>query len=680
MSTSQLTRALVVFVLWLSGCASSPDHAEPRGDPRLDWWRDARFGLFIHWGLYAVPAGQWKDETNHGEWIMTTAKIPVEQYETFRERFDPVKFDADAWVRTAKDAGMKYIVITSKHHDGFCLFDSKYTDYDVMSTPFKRDILKELSDACRKHGLAMCWYHSIMDWHHPDYLPRRDSESRSAADASFPRYVEHLKDQVTELLTNYGPIGVMWFDGEWEPSWTNEYGQELYDLCRRLQPDVIVNNRVSTGRGGMAGMTAEGDFPGDFGTPEQEIPAQGIPGVDWETCMTMNEHWGYNALDTQWKSSTELVRNLIDIASKGGNFLLNVGPTAEGEFPPACVERLRDMGAWLETNGEAIYGTSASPFASLPWGRCTMRPHGDTTTLYLHVFDWPADGRLEIGGLGNEIERAFLLVQRDRDLPIMEEGGTIVVQMPREMPDGVATVLALEIEGAPIVFEAPRIVSQSSTFVERLPVALATRSKELEVRYTLDGSEPSASSKPYRAPIELSTTTTVRARSFYDGRPVSATTAETFERVQPHVGATTQGLQPGLVCEHFEGEWTAMPNFQRLVSVATTVERDLDLGATPREERAGRRYRGFITVPDEDLYLFGLKSDDGARLWIDGELVVDNDGLHTTALKSGAIALGSGAHAISVEYFNRTGGAELGLAWGRLGEKMQPVPAHAFGR
>jgi alpha-L-fucosidase len=667
--------ALALAALF-SACATTAP--ADRGDPRLDWWREARFGLFIHWGLYAVPAGQWKDETNHGEWIMTTAEIPVEEYETFRERFDPVEFDADLWVRTAKDAGMKYIVITSKHHDGFSLFDSKYTDYDVMSTPFERDILKELSDACRKHGLAMCWYHSIMDWHHPDYLPRRGWETRSAADASFPRYFEHLKSQVTELLTNYGPIGVMWFDGEWEPSWTNEYGQELYDLCRRLQPDVIVKNRVSTGRGGMVGTTAEGDFPGDFGTPEQEIPAQGMPGVDWETCMTMNDHWGYNSLDTNWKSSTELTRNLIDIASKGGNFLLNVGPTAEGEFPAACVERLRDMGAWLAANGEAIYGTSASPFASLPFGRCTMRRQGERTTLYLHIYDWPAEGRLEFGGLGNRVERAYLLVQPDRELPIIAEEASIVVQMPRTAPDAVASVLALEIEGAPIVFEAPRIVSQSPTFVERLPVTLATGSKELEIRYTLDGSDPSVRSKPYRAPIELSTTTTVRARAFFDDKPVSAITAETFERVTPRAGAKTEGLAPGLVCEHFEGEWSVLPNFRRLVSVATTVERDLDLGPAPHEERAGRRYRGFVTVPDEDLYLFALKSDDGASLWIDGELVVDNDGLHVTTEKTGSAALAPGAHAITVEYFNRTGGAELGLSWGRLGQSMQRVPASAL--
>ncbi|MCA8967931.1 MAG: alpha-L-fucosidase, partial [Planctomycetes bacterium] len=199
-----------------------------------------------------------------------------------------------------------YIVITAKHHDGFCLFDSAHTDFDVMSTPFGRDIIRELADAARAEGLQIGFYYSIMDWHHPDYLPRRGWEEadRPAGDADFERYEDYLHAQVTELLTNYGPIGVMWFDGEWESTWSEARGRDLYALCRRLQPDVIVNNRVGAGREGMAGLTRQGAFAGDFGTPEQEVPATGIPGVDWESCMTMNDHWGYNAFDTRWKSAT----------------------------------------------------------------------------------------------------------------------------------------------------------------------------------------------------------------------------------------------------------------------------------------------------------------------------------------------------------------------------------------
>jgi len=271
-------------------------------DARMKWWRDARFGMFIHWGLYAIPAGEWNSKKNHGEWIRTTAQIPLEEYDKFVQQFNPVKFNAEDWVKMAKDAGMKYIVITSKHHDGFNLFNSNETDFDVMSTPFHRDILKELSDACHKYGMKMCWYHSIMDWHHPDYLPRRDWEkNRSAVGADYKRFFEYLKAELKELLTNYGEIGVLWFDGEWESTWNSKYGIELYNYVRSLQPNIIINNRVGVGRNDMEGSTKEGEFGGDFGTPEQQIPATGLPGVDWETCMTMNDHWGYNKYDKNFK-------------------------------------------------------------------------------------------------------------------------------------------------------------------------------------------------------------------------------------------------------------------------------------------------------------------------------------------------------------------------------------------
>lgn len=329
-------------------------------DNRMAWWREARFGMFIHWGLYAIPAGEWKGETRHAEWILHTAQIPVREYEKFASRFNPVKFNAKKWVKIAKDAGMKYIVITSKHHDGFCLFDSKLTDYDVMDvTPFKRDILKELADECHRQNLKICWYHSIMDWHNPDYLPRRKWEKHSTEGADYSRYIDYMKGQVKELVTNYGEIGVLWFDGEWESTWDQKKGYELFRYVRSLQPNIIINNRVGKGRAGMAGTFDPEMAPGDFGTPEQEIPATGL-GYDWETCMTMNDHWGYNKNDHNWKSKEDLIRKLVDITSKGGNFLLNVGPTAEGLFPQPSIERLAAIGKWMKINGESIYGTSAS--------------------------------------------------------------------------------------------------------------------------------------------------------------------------------------------------------------------------------------------------------------------------------------------------------------------------------
>jgi alpha-L-fucosidase len=252
-----------------SAVAALPGETKQEIDQRMAWWREAKFGMFIHWGLYAVPAGEWQGKRmpGAGEWIMEQGHIPREEYAPLQKQFNPVKFDARQWVAIAKAAGMKYIVITSKHHDGFCLFDSKLTDYDVMGTPFGRDVLKELADECHKQGIQICWYHSIMDWYQPD-----------AKGKNFPKYAEHLRGQLKELLTNYGRIGVLWFDGEWINEWTEQQGRDLEKYIRGLQPELIVNNRVGKRK----------RSPGDFGTPEQEIPATGTPGWDWETCMTMN--------------------------------------------------------------------------------------------------------------------------------------------------------------------------------------------------------------------------------------------------------------------------------------------------------------------------------------------------------------------------------------------------------
>ncbi|MCK4873398.1 MAG: alpha-L-fucosidase [Phycisphaerales bacterium] len=645
---------------------------------RMEWWREARFGMFIHWGLYAIPAGEWKGQTNHAEWILTTAQIPVDEYEQFASQFNPVNFDANAWVKLAKEAGAKYIVITSKHHDGFCLFDSKHTDFDVMSTPFRRDILKELADACRREGIRICWYHSIMDWRHPDYLPRRGWEDRPADDADYERYVTHLHKQVRELLTNYGDIGVMWFDGEWEGTWTHEHGLALYDLCRATQPDVIVNNRVDKGRGGMAGMTSDSIYAGDFGTPEQEIPDTGLPGVDWETCMTMNRHWGYNKFDHDFKSTEGLIRRLVDIASKGGNFLLNVGPTAEGEIPPESVERLKAIGAWMRVNGEAIYGTSASPFAHLPWGRCTTKRGADATKLYLHVFDWPAGGQLVLPGVGNEPIRAFPLAQPGLDLAVMRDGADLRITVPLRATDAICSVIVLEIVGEPIIYETPRIEAQSSIFVRPLKVELATASAALVIHYTLDGSGPSDGSPRYTKPIQLSATTTVKAQAFHNGKPVSAVAEATFKEVTPRWGEIVDDLAGGLRCDIFAGDWDAVPDLSAMTPTETRIVPGIGLDPGPSVEYVARRFTGYVTVPHDDVYLFSLTSDDGARLVIGDTLVVDNDGLHGPIEKQGTIALGAGTHPITVEYFNKTGGAVLDVKYAAIGAPLTHISERAL--
>jgi len=409
--------------------------------------------MFIHWGLYAIPAGEWQGRTNHAEWIRHTAKIPIQEYDKFVPQFNPVQLNADQWVRMAKRAGMKYIVITSKHHDGFCLWDSKQTEYDVMSSPFRRDILQELTEACKRHGVRMCFYHSIMDWHHPDYLPRRDWEKadRPEGDADMNRYIPYMKNQLVEIIDNYDP-GVLWFDGEWENTWTHEMGIDLYEYVRGLKPEIIINNRVDKGRQGMQGLTRAGDYRGDFGTPEQEIPDQGLPGLDWESCMTMNAHWGWNKNDKNWKSSEDLIRKLIDIASKGGNFLLNIGPKADGTFPAESIERLEQIGKWMDVYSESIYGTQASPFDKPAWGRCTQKKIRDgKTRLYLHVFDWPKNQRLTLPGLlANRIVKAFLLDSGEA-LSYHKQENLVTISLPEQMPNTIASVVVLDIEGRPEV-------------------------------------------------------------------------------------------------------------------------------------------------------------------------------------------------------------------------------------
>ena len=418
----------------------APETKQQR-DARMAWWRDARFGMFIHWGVYAVPAGQWQGKfvpPGGGEWIMHTANIPIPEYEALAKQFNPVKYDPAEWVRIAKAAGVKYIVITSKHHDGFSMFDTKATDYNIVkATPYAKDVLKPLADECRKQGIHFCTYYSIMDWHHPaqyrgspqGYNPTKIHPERKA------EYVAYMKQQLKELIDEVNPE-VLWFDGQWLDWWTEADAVDVCKYLKKLKPTLLINNRLGTGR-------RDKECVGDFDTPEQTIPATGLPGVDWETCMTMNDTWGYRTDDKNWKSTETLIRQLIDSSSKGGNYLLNVGPTAEGEIPPASVERLAAMGKWLATNGESIYGTTASPFAKLDWGRCTQKPG----KLYLHVFNWPK-GNLVVPGLKNKVQKAYLLSdQEQKPLPISQNDDGVTVTLPDTAPDPIASVVVLTITG-----------------------------------------------------------------------------------------------------------------------------------------------------------------------------------------------------------------------------------------
>ncbi|EOR94586.1 Alpha-L-fucosidase [Arcticibacter svalbardensis MN12-7] len=425
-------------------------------EERMKWWHDAKFGMFIHWGLYAIPAGEYKGDTVKGnaEWIMDKLDIPVKEYEKYAAQFNPVKFNADDWVSIAKNAGMKYIVLTSKHHEGFAMWDSKISNYDIMdSSPFKRDIIKELAEACKKADIKFCVYYSIVDWHHPQaqapLFPNYNAgqKDQTIVNPEFPKYFEnYMKPQVKELLTNYGDIGVVWFDGDWIADYTTEMGKELYNYIREIQPNTIVNNRVDKARTGMSIKSKKGDFAGDFFTPEQEIPAKGIPEA-WESCMTINRTWGFKKSDHNWKSSTVLIQNLIDIVSKGGNFLLNVGPTSEGVIPQESVDRLKEMGNWTKTNAEAVYGVNASPFEKLEWGRCTQKVENGNTVLYFSVFNWPTDGKLVLPAFDNNVVDAALL-QNGKEVKVSTNNKIVSLQLPVTAPDAIATVIKVKLKGA----------------------------------------------------------------------------------------------------------------------------------------------------------------------------------------------------------------------------------------
>ncbi len=436
-----------------------PGESPEQRDARMKWWREARFGMFIHWGVYSVPAGTYKGKQvpGIGEWIMNSGKIPVAEYKQFAQQFNPVRYDPDAWVRLAKEAGMKYIVITSKHHDGFALFDSKVTDWDVVdATPYGKDLLKPLAEACAKHGLVLGFYYSqAQDWNHPGGAAAGGHWDR-AQDGDMDAYIRNIAaPQVKEILSNYGKLGVLWWDTPVDM--TKPRADMLLPLTE-LQPGIITNNRLGGGYGG------------DLGTPEQQIPSRGTPGRDWETCMTMNDTWGFKSYDHNWKSTTTLIRNLVDIASKGGNYLLNVGPTCLGEIPEPSVERLKEIGKWMKINGESIYATTASPFYRLPWGRCTKKLHDGGATLYLHVFDWPNDGKLLVPGLRNEVQSAWLLAT-DKTLKIAAGEDGVTIEVPSERPDPIDTVVAMEVKGELKVETA--LPGQEADGTLSLPVTLA---------------------------------------------------------------------------------------------------------------------------------------------------------------------------------------------------------------
>ncbi len=415
---------------------ANPDH-----DAKMKWFREAKFGMFIHWGIYSVPAGEWDGKTNYAEWFQLQTKMPNAQYEKFAAQFDPVKFNARQWVRVAKDAGMKYLVITSKHHDGFSMYNTAFSDYNVVkATPWHHDPMKDLAAACKEAGIKFCFYYSIADWHYPDVPAQYNQRGFHGApnpDADVLKYADYMRHQVHELLTGYGPIGIIWFDGGGAFRSVNRKtllkADAMVDMIHQTQPACLINNRLGAGA--------------DYGTPEQKIPT-GKQKEDFEVCMTLNNHWGYNKHDQHWKSATTIIRNLADIAHKGGNYLLNVGPTAEGLFPPPSVEILGAVGQWMKVNGDSIYGTTASPWPEIPnWGRITAKGN----RLYLHVFERPEDGVIRLAGLKTLPRGAQFLAYRGGGAPptCRLDGSDLLVQLPATLPEAADSAIELRFAKAP---------------------------------------------------------------------------------------------------------------------------------------------------------------------------------------------------------------------------------------
>ncbi len=459
------TRALVLCLLSAALAAGQPSQPPVPKDQRTRWFQDAKFGMFLHWGPYSV--------IGRHEWSRHMFQIPQAEYDKYARSFNPVNYDPNRWVEIAANAGCRYMVITSKHHDGFAIWRSRAGDYDMEITPYQGDPLKMLAESCRKKAMRLGFYHSIMDWHHKDYLPKRSWERPDPnVKGDNNRYVDYMKAQLNELLTQYGDVAMIWFDGEWEHTLRDlKRDDEIYDFILSLQPNCLINDRLYERAPGNKA---------DFGTPEQFVPATGMRDpsgkpVLWESCVTINrDSWGYNKYETEFKTTRDLIRMLIEVVSKGGNLLLNVGPTPDGRIQDEFVTRLAAMGQWMKANGEAIYGTTASPFTRLPFfGRATVKG----STLFLHVYEWPSGGQLRVPGLKNLVSSAYLLADPSRKFSFRRDGDDVILSVPAEAPDPTASVVVVRLDGTPVT--VPYVIRPGRDGVIRL----GAESCEIETRF-----------------------------------------------------------------------------------------------------------------------------------------------------------------------------------------------------
>ena len=386
-------------------------------EARTKWFREARFGMFIHWGLYSI--------LGRGEWVQMNEAIPTQEYALLADRFDPKRYDPHEWVALAQEAGMKYVVLTTRHHDGYSLFDSQVSDFTSVKTRPGRDLVAEFVQACRKARMKIGLYYSLVDWRCPAFFYGPDQDPKG-----WKELVAYVHAQVRELCTNYGKIDIIWYDGAGPYGARAWQSNKLNATVRELQPHILTNNRSERTR-----------RSGDYDTPEQRITASKRP---WETCMTMNDYWGYAAADRNWKSSTQLIRNLVQCTAWGGNYLLNIGPKADGTFPGKAVTRLKEIGAWMKANGESIYGADKFPFGRGGWVKLTTKGN----TLYLHVWCWPGE-ELCVAGIKSKVKSAHLLAT-GRKLRVKQEGDRVFLHgLPKAAPDPHDTVIALKFDGKP---------------------------------------------------------------------------------------------------------------------------------------------------------------------------------------------------------------------------------------
>ncbi|HEC61646.1 MAG TPA: alpha-L-fucosidase [bacterium] len=540
-----------LICLFLVSCTQGPQKKIESRDQAQNipaWFNDGKFGMFIHWGPYSVLGGEWKghriEQGDIAEWIMQRFQIPVEEYRAIAATFNPTGFDAREWVSLAKKAGMKYIIITSKHHDGFAMYHSKVSNYNIVDyTPFGRDPLKELSEACAEAGIKFCVYYSHReDWEHPyaygnfwDFDSSQTNLDTMDHPELFRRYLdEKAIPQLRELLTEYGPLGIVWFD---RGMYTQEQGREFADLVHNLQPECLVNGRVGH---------YDKELLGDY----QSMTDNGMPigGIEeyWETPQTLNETWGYSQFDKNWKTPDEVIRRMVTIVSKGGNYLLNVGPTGQGIIPDPSVKILNVVGDWMQKNSESIYGTSPSPFPyELPWGYCTRKG----SRLFLHVFVWPENGQLSLNGLNNKIEKAYSLLDPEEALTVdRDEAGGLMIDLPTEPTDGINSVFVLEIKGDPDI--DPYIVEQDEDGSVLLDYLSASTSGKAQKRFNRRGESGHFHISKMQTPedsvewhVQMNTPGTYHVDITYAARPGWENVHYILEMVQERIEGTVKSTE-----------------------------------------------------------------------------------------------------------------------------------------